>query len=208
MPEASTPSVEKISLPMMVATTSTKMGSACSSSSAGFTSMPTETKKTAPKRSLMGAIRCSIFSALGASAISEPMMKAPSAEEKPRCVASTTMPRHRPIATMTSVSSFIRRCAHLKKLGTRYMPSTNQSTRKNTRRPMLSSSSSEDTFVVATASVASSTIMIMPAISSTMRMPKTTSVKRCARIFKSSKALMMIVVDDMASMPPRKRLSI
>ena len=82
-PEASTPPVEKISLPIIVATTSTKIGSACSRRIAGSTIMPTDTKKTAPNKSLIGATRCSIFSALGASAIKEPMMKAPKAEEKP-----------------------------------------------------------------------------------------------------------------------------
>ena len=49
--------------------------------------MPTDTKNTAPKRSLIGDTRCSICSALGASAMREPMMKAPNALEKPKLVA-------------------------------------------------------------------------------------------------------------------------
>ena len=176
-PEASTPPVEKISLPIIVAMTKTKMGSQCSSSRAGLTIMPTDTKKIAPNKSLIGATKCSIFSALGASAIKEPMMNAPRAAEKPSLVASTTMPRHRPMEDTTKVSSFISFCAHLKKLGTRYMPRTNHSTRKNTRRAMLKSSSAEEMPEAATAMVDSITIITMPAISSTMRMPNTTSVK-------------------------------
>ena len=192
----------------MVASTSTKMGSAYCKSRPGSTIMPTETKKTAPNKSLMGEMRCSIFSALGASAMSEPIMNAPRAEEKPRCVAKTTMPRQSPMATTTSVSSFINFCAHLKKLGTRYIPKTNHKIKKNTKRAMLSKSSIVDTSALATAIVVSITIMTMPAISSTMSTPKTISVKRCALSFKSSNALIIIVVEDIESMPPKKRLSI
>ena len=108
----------------------------------------------------------------------------------------------------TRVSSFISCLAHLKKLGTRYIPRTNHKTRKKIKRPMLSSSSVVETLALATAMVASSTIITIPAISSIISTPKTISVKRCALSFKSSKALMIIVVEDIESMPPRKRLSI
>ena len=106
-PESSTPPAEKISLPAMVTIISTIMGSQYSTSSAGSTSMPTETKNTAPKISFTGVKRCSIFSEFGASAISEPIIKAPSAAEKPRCVARTTMPRQRPMEVTSIVSLFI-----------------------------------------------------------------------------------------------------
>ena len=47
----------------------------------GLTIMPTETKKMAPKRSLIGAVSFSIFSASSVSAKMLPIMKAPKAEE-------------------------------------------------------------------------------------------------------------------------------
>ena len=170
--------------------------------------MPTDTKKTAPKRSLIGDTRCSICSALGASAMREPMMKAPRALEKPKCVAKKTMPKHRPMDTTTSVSSVIKLCAFLKNVGIKYMPATNHSTKKNTKRPTLSASSVVEIPLVATAIVDKITIIAMPAISSTISTPKTTPVKLFARSCKSSKALMIIAVELIESMPPRKMLSI
>ena len=208
LPAANTPQMEKNICPKIVTSTRTMTGTMYCESRAGLTSMPTETKKTAPNKFLMGATSCSMRSASGASAIREPMINAPRAEEKPSLLAITTMPRHRPIETITRVSSFIKLLQRLKKLGTRYMPSTNHKTKKNIRRPMLSKSSLEEIPLLATAKVESSTIMAMPAISSMIRMPKTGSVKGSLRSFKSSKALMMMAVEDIESITPKKRLSI
>ena len=55
-----------------------------------------------------------------------------------------------------------------------------------------------------TASVESSTSMSTAKMSSTIRIPKTTPVNCRLRSPISSKALKMIVVDDMESMAPRK----
>ena len=85
------------------------------------------------------------------------------------------------------------------------MPSTNHNIRKNSRRITLAKSSVPEMPAEA-ASVESRTIMIIPAMSSTINMPKTISVKRLPFIFKSSKAFIMMVVDDMESMPPKNRL--
>ena len=118
------------------------------------------------------------------------------------------MPRHRPMDTTTSVSSVISFCAFLKNVGIRYIPATNHSTKKNTKRPTLKANSTVEIPLVATAIVARITIMAMPAISSTMSTPKTTSVKLFSRSCKSSKALIIMAVELMESMPPKKMLSI
>ena len=56
--------------------------------------------------------------------------------------------------------------------------------------------------------VGSSTSIRIPIMSSTTSTPKTKSVNRCFLTFRSSKALMIIVVDDIEIMLPRKKLSI
>ena len=50
---------------------------------AGSTSIPTDTKKTAPNRSLTGAMTFSMLSACTVPARIDPMMNAPSADENP-----------------------------------------------------------------------------------------------------------------------------
>ena len=57
-----------------------------------------------------------------------------------------------------------------------------------------------------TAIVDRTTIMKMPMMSSTTSEPNTSSVNFLPLRPRSSKALMIIVVDEMANMPPKKRL--
>ena len=71
--------------------------------------MPTDTKKTAPKRSLTGAITFSIALASEVPASTEPITNAPRADEKPTELASTTIPRHRPSEMTSNVSALSNR---------------------------------------------------------------------------------------------------
>ena len=70
-----------IILPATTTPESTRMGIQFARTSAGSMSMPTETKKTAAKRSRTGSSRCSIRGPSPDSATSEPATKAPSATE-------------------------------------------------------------------------------------------------------------------------------
>ncbi len=129
-PESSTPNDEKNAFPKMVTTVISITGKAYCTSTAGSTSIPTETKKIAPKRSFTGLIICSMRSASTVSASIEPMMNAPKAAEKPVFVATTTMPRHNPKAITSSVSSFISRFTFFSSAGMTNIPTKNQRTRK------------------------------------------------------------------------------
>ena len=82
-PDKSTPNEEKMALPIMVTSVMMMTGQVYSTNTAGFTSIPTETKKIAPKRSFTGCMICSICSASMVSARIDPMINAPSAVEKP-----------------------------------------------------------------------------------------------------------------------------
>lgn len=87
------------------------------------------------------------------------------------------------------------------------MPTTNQSTRKNTSFNILPTICWPSNCWL-TANVESTTMSTMARISSIMSTLSTILAKRCCRKPISSKALKIMVVDDMASMPPRKMLSI
>ena len=75
------------------------------SKTAGLTIIPTDTKKTAPKRFLIGVVSLWIISASSVSAKIDPMMKAPKADEKPAILAKTTIKKHKPTAKTVKVSS-------------------------------------------------------------------------------------------------------
>ena len=85
----------------------------------GASIMPTDTKKMAPKRSLMGAMRLSMRSLSTVSARMLPIMKAPSALEKPLPVARVTIPKQRPRAVTSSTSLFRKRPNFLRMVGIR-----------------------------------------------------------------------------------------
>ena len=99
--KASEPSV---AWPMRMVTTSARMGTAYSTRIFGSTSIPTETKKMAPKRFFTGSTSFSMRSASMVSARMLPMMKAPKADEKPTFVEKTAIAQHRPNETMSSTS--------------------------------------------------------------------------------------------------------
>lgn len=171
----------------------------------GSMSIPTETKKMAPKKSLMGLVTLSMFSRAMVSASMDPMMNAPSSADRSTLVANTTMPRHIPSDTTRSVSSLSQRFILFRKVGTRKMPQTSQTTMKNTSLPRLRSMSAPPKCLL-TAIVPRNTITRMAKRSSKMSMPKTTSVKCFPLYLGSSKPFTMMVVDDRQSMHPRMRL--
>ena len=170
-------------------------------------SMPTETKKMAPNRFFTGSIRCSIFSPYRVSLKILPMMKAPRAAEKPTLSASTTMPRHRAIAPISKVSLLSHFDAFFSRVGSRNMPDKNQSTRKNNSFRIAKSISVPAKDLVR-ARVLSKTSRIMATRSSTIRIPITNPVNCLVFSPSSSKALKMMVVEEMAMIPPRKTRSI
>ena len=82
-PEASIPTVPKNTCPTITTSDSRQMGRAYWLKASGLTSMPTDTKKMAPKRSLTGPTTLPMRSASLVPARIEPMTKAPRADEKP-----------------------------------------------------------------------------------------------------------------------------
>ena len=191
----------------MVTSVRMRMGTAYFTTAPGFSIIPTEMKNTAPNRSLTPAVRCSTRSAWTVPASSEPAKNAPSAEEKPSASASSTMPKQMPNDTMSSVSSLISLDALFSSVGSRKIPSTSHSTRYSTSSPSWSASAPPEMDLL-TEMVDRMIIMKMPAMSSITSVPNTSWAKSFFRTFSSSKALMMMVVDDMDSIPPKNTLSI
>ena len=105
-PDSRMPKDENSICPTITTSVIKRMGNLYSHNKAGSINIPTETKKMAPKRFLTGFVRCSMCSASRVSARMDPITKAPRADEKPDLVANITIPRHSPILTMSSVSSF------------------------------------------------------------------------------------------------------
>ena len=168
--------------------------------------IPTETKNTAPKRSFTGLIMCSTFSADVVSAIMEPMIKAPNSAEKPTWVATTTMPRHSPIERINKVSSSNNFFTLFKKVGKRKIPARNHKAKKKSNLVTVNNNSVPSNSRL-TAIVDSNTMSKITTISSTTSTPKTTRAYCLVLMPNSSKARMIIVVDELASIPPRNRLS-
>ena len=78
-PERMKPSVPNMACPSNIVTIITSMGSQYCASTLGSTSIPTDTKNTAPKRFFTGSTSLSIASASTVSANMLPIMKAPKA---------------------------------------------------------------------------------------------------------------------------------
>ena len=97
----------------------------------GSTNIPTETKKTAPKRFFTGSTRRIILSASIVSANILPMTKAPKAALKPTCVERTAIKQQRPNDTIRSVSLLRNLRTERNIRGIANKPITNHSTRKN-----------------------------------------------------------------------------
>ena len=167
--------------------------------------MPTEMKKTAPKRSFTGFTTRSIRSASGVPARIDPMTNAPNANEKPLSTEKIAIKKHNPIAIMSIISSLITSRNRLKSVGMRKTPTTNQIIKKNPNCKILFTISPPDT-VLLMAIDDNITIITTANRSSTIRTANTPGTKRRWRRLRSVNALRMIVVDDIESMAPRKML--
>ncbi len=180
----------------------TTIGNHCAAMILTSTSMPTDTKKMAPKRSFTGFTTFSILWASTVSASMLPITKAPKAELKPTMVDITAIMQQRPRETMRSTSSFISLRTERSSVGMRNSPTTNHSTMK---KPMdntelsICSPSAEPPLAIAPRS----TIMTMARMSSSISTLITSEANCCCLKPKSSNALYIIVVDDMASIPAR-----
>ena len=135
------------------------------------------------------------------------MMKAPNADEKPTLVENTAIAQHRPSDMMSSTSAFTSLRTDRRNSGTAKMPTTSHSTRKKAIFRMLPSICSPSGFEPL-AMALSITIITMARMSSRMSTDITSPANCCCRRPRSSKALYIIVVELMASMPPRKMQSI
>ncbi len=105
-------------------------GIAYSTKVSGLISIPTDTKKTAPNKSLTGFTRCSICSASLVSAIIEPIIKAPNAGEKPTSEAKITIAKQSANETMSSISSVNKCFNFFNKVGMKKIPEMNQIDKK------------------------------------------------------------------------------
>ena len=206
-PESRKPKVPKMLWPKMMASVITTMAGHWSITTLMSTSMPTDTKKIAPKRFLTGSMSFSIFFASMVSARMLPITNEPKAELKPTLEANTAIAQQRASETMSSTSSLMSRRTFLRKIGTRNRPTTNHSTRKKTMDRSADSSPVSSPPVLALsllATVVRTTIRTMARMSSSMSTLMTSDENCCCRSPRSSKALYMMVVDDMASIPARK----
>ncbi len=105
-PVTSMPSVPKTIIPAMTTAARRSISLQYVVSTPGSTIIPTEMKKTAPKRFFTGCTTFSILSAAIVPARIDPMTKAPSSREKPQITEKTAIEKQSPIETISSVSSF------------------------------------------------------------------------------------------------------
>ena len=161
------PRLPKKACPTRMEITNTRMGPAYDTMICGSTSMPTDTKKMAPKRFFTGSTTLMILSASIVSARTEPMTKAPKALLNPARVETTAMRQQSPSDTMSNVSLLMSFRKWRSSRGMRKMPTTNHSTRKNPMRPTLPRSIMPPE-APPLAMAASITIMTMARISSRM----------------------------------------
>ncbi len=171
----------------------------------GLTIIPTEIKNTAPNRSLTGEMRRSMRSASIVPARMEPMTKAPNAAENPELIENSTIAKHNPIAMINICSSLMYRLKRLNSVGIMKMPTVNHMIKKKESLRMLLTISPPLTLLFR-AIEDSITIITTANRSSTMSTAKVMGTNRRWRMFRSVNALMMMVVDDIDIMPPRKML--
>ena len=107
----------------------TSIGSQYFTSISGFIIMPTDTKNMAPNRSFTGDIIRSICAPSLVSAKMDPITKAPNAAENPANEAAITIRKHNARLTISRVSLLRNLFVFLSRVGIRYIPATNQSTR-------------------------------------------------------------------------------
>ena len=174
--------------PTIMVSTRQRIGMAYSTRIFGSTSIPTDTKNTAPKRFLTGSTSFSIRSASMVSARMLPMIKAPKAELKPTLVENTAMAQHKPKATMSSTSLLMSRRTRRRYRGMAKIPTTSHSIRKKPIR-MTDCKSCPPPISEPLARALSITIMTMARISSSISTLITMPANCCWRNPRSSKAL-------------------
>ena len=147
----------------------------------------------------------SMRSASTVPAIIDPITKAPNAAENPDLIEKSTMAKHSPMAIMSICSSLMNRLNRLNNVGIMKMPAVNHMIKKNDNLRMLPTISWPLTLLLM-AIEDKITIKTTANKSSTMSTANVMGTKRRCRMFKSVKALIMMVVEDMDIMPPRKML--
>ena len=174
--------------PNMMTSTRMKIGRAYSTSIWGSTSIPTDTKNTAPNRFFTGSTSFIILSASMVSARIDPMTNAPNALLKPTCVDRTAMAQHSPRAMINSVSLLMSLRTERNIHGMRNMPTTNQRMRKKAIFATLPSIW-PPSGLLPLAMAESITIITMASTSSSISTLITNPAKRCCLRPRSSKAL-------------------
>ena len=136
-----------------------------------------------------------------------PMTKAPKALLNPTLVLSTAMPQHRPSETMSRVSALISFLTERRNHGMAKMPTINHTPRK---KPIFTTEASicPPSGLLPLAIADSITIITIARISSSISTLITIEANFWVRSRISSNALYIIVVELMASIPPRKMQSI
>ena len=114
------------------------------------------------------------------------------------------MPKHRPIDTTSSVSLLRKRRQRFNAVGSTYTPTKNHIIRKKASLATLISSSVPSTELFS-AIDDSITIINTANRSSTISTANTNAANCCWRKPMSVKALIMMVVDDIDSIPPKNR---
>ena len=154
----------------------------------GSTSIPTDTKKMAPKRFFTGSTSLMMRSASMVSAKMLPMIKAPKADEKPTFVEITAIAQHKPSDTISSTSPLMSLRTDLRNSGMAKIPTTSHSTRKKMMRQMLCNISPPPKSLPL-AMALNSTIITIARISSSISTDITSPANCCCRSPRSSKAL-------------------
>ena len=187
-PPSMNPIVPKMLCPIRMVSTRQTIGMAYFTSTSGSTSIPTETKNTAPKRFFTGSTSLMILSASIVSARMLPMTNAPKALLNPTAEDITAIMQHKPSDTMTIVSSFINLRVLRRNGGMRNIPMTNHRMRKN---PILNTLPSilPPSGLEPLAMALSITIITMASTSSSISTLITMPAKRCWRSPISSNAL-------------------
>ena len=161
----------------------------------------------APKRFFTGSTSRIILSASTVSAKILPMTKAPKAALKPTCVDITAIRQQKPNDTISRVSLLRILRTERRKSGMAKRPTTNHKTRKNPIFMMLPRSCTPSG-LLPLATVLSITIITMARISSKISTLITVEAKPCCVSPISEKALYIMVVELIATIPPRKMQSI
>ena len=196
------PMVPNTIMPTITTAASSSICHQYCTSTAGSTIMPTEMKNTDPNRFLIGTITLSMRSDIMVPARIEPMTNAPSSRLNPHTTENTAIEKHSAIDTTISVSSLRYARALLKNVGNTYTPTRNHIIRKKASLPSENSSSVPWTSPMA--SDDSSTSISTANRSSIISTANTSCANLRCRSPRSDSAFMMMVVDDIDIIPPRK----